>query len=208
MDLYDREESKEAPVFQFATVAGVYEDGIALLFDGEETAGEKHYRCNTSVVFTVGDRVKICADSGTYVVEYVVGPPAGGGGGGGGGATIPPGGSAGQALRKASEDDYDVDWQNVREVPTGGSSGDVLTSGVNNSLLWQTPRYVPSGGSAGQVLTFGSGGPQWSNSVELRVFNGRLQFNAGTYQIKAWVTLANQGDLPNDAGGDDEEESE
>lgn len=60
----------------FATVGAVYADGVTLIFDGETEAAEKRYKCNTGVVFHAGDRVKICADSGTYVVEYVVGAPA------------------------------------------------------------------------------------------------------------------------------------
>ena len=60
----------------FATVGAVYADGVTLIFDGEAEAAEKRYKCNTGVVFHAGDRVKICADSGTYVVEYVVGAPA------------------------------------------------------------------------------------------------------------------------------------
>jgi len=63
----------------FATVAAVYSDGIALFFDGETDTGldgRKHYKCNTSVTFQAGDRVKILHTSGTVVVEYVVGDPA------------------------------------------------------------------------------------------------------------------------------------
>lgn len=59
----------------FATVGTVYEDGVSLIFDGTSTASDKHYKVNASVVFTAGDRVKIIKDSGTYVVEYVVGNP-------------------------------------------------------------------------------------------------------------------------------------
>lgn len=74
--LFVREETKkEAPAFSFATVEEVCADGLRLLFDGEEEAGDKHYRCNTSVTFTAGDRVRVFKDSGTYVVEYVVGVP-------------------------------------------------------------------------------------------------------------------------------------
>lgn len=62
--------------FNFATVGAVYNDGLSLIFDGESSASSKHYRCNSSVLFTAGDRVKITADSGTYVVDYVVGSPA------------------------------------------------------------------------------------------------------------------------------------
>lgn len=66
---------------KFATIGAVYEDGVTLIFDGQTAAGQKHYKCNTSAAFTTGDRVKILADSGTYVVEYVVGAPKQGGGG-------------------------------------------------------------------------------------------------------------------------------
>lgn len=76
----------DTPVFQFATVGAVYEDGITLIFDGQEEASEKRYKCNTSISFAAGDRVKIAQDSGTYVVEYVVGYPGSGGGGGSGGS--------------------------------------------------------------------------------------------------------------------------
>ena len=59
----------------FATIAGIYEDGVTLIFDGEENASEKHYKVNTSVTFNAGDRVKIAKDSGTYIVEYPIGNP-------------------------------------------------------------------------------------------------------------------------------------
>lgn len=71
------------PVFNFATIGQVYADGVSLIFDGQEEPTEKHYKCNTSIIFSAGDRVKILSDSGTYVVEYVVGAPSSGGGGGG-----------------------------------------------------------------------------------------------------------------------------
>jgi len=62
-------------VINFATVTGVFSDGLALKFDGEDTATQKHYKCNAFVVFHVGDRVRVIEDSGTYVVEYPVGNP-------------------------------------------------------------------------------------------------------------------------------------
>ena len=66
---------------RLATVGAVYTDGLTLIFDGQETATEKHYKCNTSVTFKAGDRVKVARISGSYVVEYVVGAPGSGGGG-------------------------------------------------------------------------------------------------------------------------------
>ena len=59
----------------FATIGEVYEDGVSLIFDGEEEPSEKHYKTNAFVVFKKGDRVRIISDSGTYVVEYPVGNP-------------------------------------------------------------------------------------------------------------------------------------
>jgi len=59
----------------FATVGAVYSDGLSLIFDGQATASQKHYKCNTAITFSPGDRVKIFSVSGTYVVEYPVGNP-------------------------------------------------------------------------------------------------------------------------------------
>ena len=66
----------DPPDQSFATVGTVYEDGIALIFNGAETESLKHYKCNTAVRFAAGQRVRIIEDSGTYVVEYPVGAPA------------------------------------------------------------------------------------------------------------------------------------
>lgn len=55
-----------------ATIGAVYTDGVSLIFDGTGTATAKHYKVNTSAVFTAGDRVKIYKYSGTYIVEYII----------------------------------------------------------------------------------------------------------------------------------------
>ncbi len=67
---------QESPIQTFATIGGVFEDGVSLIFDGEETATEKHYKCNTFFKYQPGDRVYILKDSGTYVVICVIGAPA------------------------------------------------------------------------------------------------------------------------------------
>lgn len=147
----------------FATVGTVYEDGIALIFDGESEESEKHYLCNTGVTFAAGDRVRILRESGTYIVEYVVGPP-GGGGGGGSDHGIPAGGSAGQMLVKASGTDYDAAWQNVpTELPSGGDAGQVLTKTSGGNAWQDVPAELPTGGTAGQVLTKTADGNAWQN---------------------------------------------
>lgn len=92
----------------FATISAVYEDGVTLIFEGETEPGPKHYLVNTSVVFAAGDRVKLAADSGTYIVEYVVGAPKAAAPGGGLG--LPTGGSKGQVLTKQSSADGDATW--------------------------------------------------------------------------------------------------
>lgn len=51
-----------------ATVGAEYSDGVSLIFDGQDTASEKHYKCNASVSFAAGDRVVIVSISGSYVV--------------------------------------------------------------------------------------------------------------------------------------------
>jgi len=69
------EQPKSPAVQNFATVGAVYDDGLSLIFDGTSESTAKHYRCNASIKFAAGDRVRILADSGTYIVEYVVGVP-------------------------------------------------------------------------------------------------------------------------------------
>ena len=104
------EAPEEEPIVRsFATVGTVYADGVSLIFDGEDQETEKHYLCNTSATFAPGDRVKIAQDSGTYIVEYVVGPPGTAPEAHG----LPAGGSQGQILTKESATDYDAGWENV-----------------------------------------------------------------------------------------------
>lgn len=62
-----------------ATVGAVYDDGLSLILEGQTEATTKHYKCNTSIKFAAGNRVKVARISGSYIVEYVVGPPSAGG---------------------------------------------------------------------------------------------------------------------------------
>lgn len=59
----------------FATIDKIFDDGVTLIFDGQEAATEKHYKVNSFAIFKEQDRVRIIKDSGTYVVEYTVGKP-------------------------------------------------------------------------------------------------------------------------------------
>ena len=56
-----------------ATVGAVYSDGLSLILDGQTEATTKHYKRNTAITFSAGQRVKVVKISGTYIVEYPVG---------------------------------------------------------------------------------------------------------------------------------------
>ena len=72
-------ENRQTAEIRLATVAEVLEDGLRLQFDGSDEATSKVYKCNTSCIFAVGDRVKVTKQSGTYLVDYVIGAPGSGG---------------------------------------------------------------------------------------------------------------------------------
>lgn len=144
--LLDTEEPDQE--FNFATVGNIYTDGVTLIFDGQAAATSKHYKCNTSIKFAPGDRVKILKDSGTYVVEYVVGAP------GDRERDIPAGGGPGQFLEKATSADYSVKWGSP--LPAGGENGQILKKNgtIDYAVMWaDATRDVPAGGTDGQVLT-------------------------------------------------------
>ncbi len=54
----------------FATISGVFNDGVSLMIDGQET--EKHYKVNSGCNYKSGDTVKVLKIRGTYIVEYTV----------------------------------------------------------------------------------------------------------------------------------------
>lgn len=148
-------------VRNFATIGAVYADGVSLIFDGEAAPTEKHYLCNTNVYFSPGDRVRILEDSGTYVVEYVVGSPkqektVG----------LPRGGDTGSALIKNSKTDFDAKWgyQAAEQLGSGdiyftvSKNGEILPSkdsgsisgcNIGSSSKWIKDAYM--GGSYGSV---------------------------------------------------------
>lgn len=141
-------------VRNFATVGEVFDDGVSLIFDGESEPSEKHYLCNRCAVFAAGDRVRILADGGTYIVEYPVGTPQQQVQDG-----LPTGGTQNQVLAKNSGDNYDVVWKTLKGVPSGGTQDQVLAknSDTNYDVGWKSANGIPSGGSQNQVLAKNSG---------------------------------------------------
>lgn len=78
---YQEEQAEEAleddgPEQTFATIGGVYSDGVSLLFDGADGPSAKHYKVNTFYKYSAGQRVYIAKDSGTYVVLCAIGNPS------------------------------------------------------------------------------------------------------------------------------------
>lgn len=73
----DAQKQEDQPITSpsFATIAGLYDDGVSLVFDGETDPSEKHYRANLYCKFEVGQRVYVAKDNGTYVVLFPIGVP-------------------------------------------------------------------------------------------------------------------------------------
>lgn len=168
MDFLISDEKPKAPDFQFATVATVESTGVTLLFDGESEAGAKIYKTAAGVVLSAGDRVKVCRDSGTVVVEYAIGTPGSPADVHG----IPSGGTAGHVLTKSSGTDYAAEWRDVpKELPDSTSSDD------------------------GKALTVSDGAPVWAYpfGIMLQISGGRLMFK--TADSLTWTTLANLSDV-------------
>lgn len=153
-DVLNLLEEQEEASFLTATVGEVKEDGVTLIFPGEETASEKVYKCNAGVIISAGDRVKIIQDSGTCVVEYVIGSPNS--------KILPSGGTAGQILTKTSTG---YGWTDAPTgLPSGGTTGQYLQR-TASGYGWSTPETssLPSGGSANQVLAKTSTGSAWNS---------------------------------------------
>ena len=135
--------------YSFATIDQIYGDGITLIFDGEETASEKHYKCNSFCIFAPGQRVRVIKDSGTYVVEYPVGNPNAD-------AILPAGGSDGQVLTKDGNEGITSKWADMKGIPTGGTKGQLLSKRTDEpfDVEWTAApkNYIPSAGSSGQML--------------------------------------------------------
>lgn len=67
-------DKKEAPDVQIAII-GSYNSTTktaTLIFPGENEPTTKAYKCNESIEFSAGMRVRIAKISGTYVVEYPI----------------------------------------------------------------------------------------------------------------------------------------
>lgn len=152
-DLDDEIDEEEKEEIVLATVTAVSANGLRIKLDGEEEAGEKYYKANAGQRYAVNDRVKVEKNSGTYIVEYVVGNP-------GARFPIPSGGSDGQVLTKNGATNYAVKWASlptVHSVPAGGSQNQVLAknSATNYDVKWvslEDTHGIPSGGTTGQYL--------------------------------------------------------
>lgn len=71
---------------------------------------------------------------------------------------VPTGGTTGQALKKASNTDYDYQWQNT-DLPTGGTTGQILkkTSNANYEYDWSDDNSLQKNNIAITQLSVGNG---------------------------------------------------
>lgn len=188
LGILENAEETATMVRNFATIGAVYEDGVSLIFDGEDAPTEKHYLCNTNVYFSPGDRVRILEDSGTYIVEYVVGSPkqkktVG----------LPSGGSTGQLLQKTGTANYAASWVTGYLIPSGGSAGQVLTKDTTTAgdVSW---KKAPQSSRAVGVQNQYSSTTQDSDSYRIQFrTNGTYGTGANTFQIRlgtgSWFTI-------------------
>lgn len=133
------EEKQESIIL--ATIAEIGATGVKIVVDGDEEAGDKEYRVNCMQKFSVGDRVKICKNSGTYLVEYKIGSPMSA-------YPIPSGGSDGQVLTKDGVSDYSVKWSSggsASEISNGNHK--VTMSSVGVLTPSSSPYYIDLGSS-------------------------------------------------------------
>ena len=72
---YTAKAGTEPERIALATVAAKYADGLSLIFDGQDAATTKHYKCNTAVNFAAGSRVVCLRISGSWVVAFAFGAP-------------------------------------------------------------------------------------------------------------------------------------
>ena len=172
-DELDEEPEEEQGEIVLATITEITTDGVKIMLDGDEEAGEKEYKVNAAQRFITGDRVKVEKNSGTYIVEYVVGKP-------GNRYPIPSGGSDGQYLAKDGANNYAVKWATLpamHGIPAGGSVGQVLakSTAADYAVSWVDQAHeLPSGGSKDQVL---------------------VKNSASNYDVK-WVTLESAHGIP------------
>lgn len=122
--------------YQMATIGTVEPDGVTLIFDGEGSPSEKHYKVNAGAQLAAGQRVLALTVAGSYVVLCAVGAPSSGGSG------IPAGGTDGQMLVKNGSTAYALKWADApsNPLPTGGTDGQVLTKNgsTNYAVKWAT----------------------------------------------------------------------
>ena len=126
-DPEEQQTEEQQQPFQLAVIATVEEDGLTLTPDGAEEPTEKHFKCNTGINFAAGQRVAVLELSGSKVVMFPIGNP-----GADAPAKIPTGGTAGQVLKKSSDNDYALTWGSITGLlPTGGTSGQILKKSGN-----------------------------------------------------------------------------
>ena len=80
---------------------------------------------------------------------------------------VPTGGTTGQVLTKTSTGE---EWSDAPSgLPEGGTEGQVLTKTANGSAWENAPSGLPDGGTEGQMLYQGANGPEWGDKPVMYV---------------------------------------
>ena len=130
----------EVQATDLGATAAIVVGGILFRIDTADTISADNYAQPVTAA-----TVLVSSNGNRYKPEFAATPADG----------LPTGGTAGQILEKASNADYDADWQSRLFVPAGGSTGQVLTRDAT-AYAWAdvaTGSGVPDGGTTGQVLT-------------------------------------------------------
>lgn len=84
---------------------------------------------------------------------------------------LPTGGTSGQVL---TQGETGPEWQDPPSgLPDGGTDGQILTKTSTGAEWSDAPDPLPAGGTEGQVLTQGDAGPEWADPSGVTSFKGR-----------------------------------
>lgn len=199
----------DEPLSNIATVYSVESGGIRLILAGETEAGPKLYPYNKSASFRAGQRVHLCREGGSVVVEYAIGggvnlsdnpddpddPAPDPGGGGGSDADI-------EALKKDIETAKST-ASAANDAANAAKTAAAAAQKTADSKLAGDTKYAGSGsaggaatsadklntnaGSATQPVYFSGGKPVAGTAMGTMAYK-----NANDYVAKAGDTMTGQ----------------
>lgn len=184
----------------FAVVESVEADGLRLKFDGEDTAGDKTYKCNTFFKFAAGDRVYCVKDSGTFVAICKIGAPAQSidadtaktaetAKTAGNAETAETAESVNEAKAAGRlTDSTDETYYMLVRKSTGPGVLEYARTYENEGAYWE--KWFPMGAPADEAYYSAYATPNTDAIIRFRTdYNGNLQYQA-PYRSATWYTLS------------------